>query len=93
MSSHPPEEPQSFEETLARLEEVTAALEDPETGLQEAIVLFEEGTRLALACKKKLEAAEQRVEKLKVSLAEGSEPEAEAEPSGDDDSEPQTLFS
>ena len=46
-----------FEESMARLEEIVSALE-------ESIALFEEGTKLAAACAKQLDQAEQKVLKL-----------------------------
>ena len=36
----------SFEENMARLEEIVTLLERGETPLEESLVLFEEGTRL-----------------------------------------------
>lgn len=58
-----------FEDQLARLEEIVARLEDDTVGLEEALDLFEQGMRLAKACRARLEAVEKRVEQL---LAEES---------------------
>ena len=44
---------QTFEQEIARLEEIVAAL-----------ALFEEGTKLIAACSQELDAAEQKVVKL-----------------------------
>ena len=96
MSSNPePDEP--FERTLGRLEAVTAALESPDTGLDEAIALFEQGTELARLCRQRLAAAEQKVERLRASLAEPEADDAEAmdtdnveDPNGEDALEPES---
>lgn len=76
MSSKEPESP-SFESSLSQLEELTARLENPETGLEDAIDLFEKGTVLAKECLSRLNQAEQRVERLRRTL---DEPEDEPGP-------------
>ena len=43
----------SFEEKLSRLEEIVAALEKGDAPLADSLTLFEEGTKLANAKKKK----------------------------------------
>ncbi|MBD1373252.1 exodeoxyribonuclease VII small subunit [Hazenella sp. IB182357] len=53
-----------FEQALERLENVVEHLEKGDTPLEEAIQLFDEGMKLAHACNKKLEWAEQKVELL-----------------------------
>ncbi|MCG6962157.1 MAG: exodeoxyribonuclease VII small subunit [Acidobacteria bacterium] len=55
---------QRFEEQLAGLEEIVGRLEDESVGLEEALDLFEKGMELARSCRKRLEAVEQRVERL-----------------------------
>ncbi|MFT4605877.1 MAG: exodeoxyribonuclease VII small subunit [Rhodothermales bacterium] len=69
MSSNDAPETESFEQSLVRLERITAHLEDPGTGLEDAIVLYENGTELARLCMQRLRNAEQRVEKLTEALA------------------------
>ncbi len=54
----------SFEESMLRLEEIVARLEQGEVSLEESMTLFEEGTKLAAACGKQLDTAEQKVWKL-----------------------------
>lgn len=54
----------SFEESLTKLEEIVAQLERGDLALEESVRLFEEGTRLAAACRKHLEDAEGKVETL-----------------------------
>ena len=41
----------SFESMLARIDEITAKLESPETTVDEGIMLFEEGVKLSSLCK------------------------------------------
>ena len=54
----------TFEEKLARLEEIVGALEKGDAQLAESLKLFEEGTKLASECGKLLDEAEQKVVKL-----------------------------
>ena len=54
----------TFEESLARLDEIVKALEKGDKSLDEALSLFEEGTALIKSCGKTLDAAEQKVVKL-----------------------------
>ncbi len=51
-----------FEEALARLEEIVRSLEQGEAGLDESLVLFEEGVKLARFCNNKLDQAEAKIE-------------------------------
>lgn len=53
-----------FETAMARLEEIVQELEQGELPLEQALKLFEEGTKLSRFCAKRLEEAEQRVEVL-----------------------------
>ena len=45
----------SFEQALARLQEITEKLESGEEGLDASMKLFEEGAKLTVFCRKKLE--------------------------------------
>ena len=54
----------SFEETLRHLEALVESLEADTPDLDAALDAYEEGTVLARACLRRLEAAEQRVEEL-----------------------------
>ncbi|HTW48315.1 MAG TPA: exodeoxyribonuclease VII small subunit [Acidobacteriaceae bacterium] len=54
----------SFEESLTKLEEVVAQLERGDLSLEDAVRLFEEGSRLSVLCRQQLEEAESRVEIL-----------------------------
>ena len=56
----------SFEQALARLEETVRLLESGNAPLDESLSLFEEGIALVKLCNGKLDAAEQKVVKLKL---------------------------
>ena len=55
----------TFEQQLARLEEIVAALEKGDAPLAESLGLFEEGAGLIRACGKLLDEAEQKVVQLR----------------------------
>jgi len=55
----------NFEDALKRLEEIVRELENGEIGLDKALELFEEGTKLSKFCAKKLANVEKRVEILR----------------------------
>ena len=58
-------EKMSFEEALAKLEEVVAQLEQGDAlTLDESLQAFEEGIHLTQFCREKLDAAELRVKQL-----------------------------
>lgn len=54
----------TFEQALARLDEVVARLESGDVGLEEAVGLFEEGQRYLALCTNRLALAQQRIEEL-----------------------------
>jgi len=54
----------SFEENIARLEEIVSMLERGDAQLKDSLTLFEEGTKLVNTCSVMLEKAEQQVVKL-----------------------------
>lgn len=54
----------NFEQSMARLEEIVAALEKGDAPLEEALKLFEEGAGLMKQCSTALDKAEQKVKKL-----------------------------
>jgi exodeoxyribonuclease VII small subunit len=60
----------TFEQALARLEEIVDALERGNLSLEESLNYFEEGMRLIKECTQKLEGAEAKIQKL-VSTEEG----------------------
>lgn len=55
----------TFEESLARLEEILTALEGGDAKLDETLKLYEEGVSLVRACNQYLQVAEQTVKSLK----------------------------
>jgi len=69
----------TFEESLARLEEVVRELEDGDLPLEEALNLYAEGVALARHCQGLLARAEQRVRELSLEgddgAAQGGKPE------------------
>lgn len=54
----------TFEENMARLEEIVGLLEKGDAQLGDSLKLFEEGTKLVDTCRKELDQAEQQVVKL-----------------------------
>lgn len=54
----------TFESALARLEEITAELEDGEPGLETSLKKFNEGIELVRFCNHKLTEARQQVDLL-----------------------------
>ena len=54
----------TYEEALAELEEIVAALEEEQNQLDDAIKLFERGQALAARCGVLLEAAELKVKQV-----------------------------
>ena len=59
------EKKQTFEQSLARLEEIVKLLERGDAPLAESLGLFEEGAGLIRACGKLLDEAEQKVVQLR----------------------------
>ncbi len=59
-----PAEEFSFEEALARLEEIVEELESGQMSLEDALTRFEEGTRLQRVCLQRLQRAETRIEQV-----------------------------
>jgi len=54
----------TFEDAVARLEEVVEKLESGELPLNESLLLFEEGIKLARECSRQLTEAQGRLETL-----------------------------
>lgn len=66
----------SFEDNIARLEEIVALLERGDAKLSDSLKLFEEGTKLVTSCGRQLDEAEQKV----VRLAKGADGAPEENP-------------
>ena len=58
------EQSMTFEASLKRLDEIVSRMERGDVPLEEALSLFEEGTKLIAACSKELDQAEQTVVRL-----------------------------
>ena len=54
----------TFEENMARLEQIVRAMERGDVPLEESLKLFQEGTQLVGACGKLLDEAELQVKKI-----------------------------
>lgn len=52
----------SFEQQLARLQEIVAQLEDENLPLEQGVALFEEGTVLAKSCREQIQKAKHKVQ-------------------------------
>ena len=59
-----PKKKESFEESLARLEEIVGKLENGEGDLDGMLKLYEEGIALIRVCNQQLQQAEQKVKML-----------------------------
>lgn len=56
--------PLNFEQSLARLEEIARGLEDNKLGLNDSLVIYEEGVKLLRQCQELLQQAERKIELL-----------------------------
>lgn len=67
----------SFEEALAELEQIVRRLEAGQIKLDEALVCYERGAQLKQYCEKKLNEAQQRIDRIVIGPdgAVGTEPE------------------
>lgn len=74
MDKNQPVSPESFEQSLQRLETVVAQLERTDLSLEDSVKLFEEGMALVSLCRQQLDAAEAKVEIL-VKRAGGMAPQ------------------
>lgn len=61
----------SFEKALERLEEIAAAMESGDLGLEKMVAAFEEGQKLVKLCSSRLNEVEKKIELL-VKRADGS---------------------
>ena len=62
---------QTFEASMARLEQIVRAMERGEVALEESLKLFQEGTELVRNCQKLLDDAQLQVKKI-MTAADGS---------------------
>lgn len=54
----------SFEQNMARLEQIVRAMERGDVALEESLKLFQEGTELVRSCSKLLDEAQLQVKKI-----------------------------
>lgn len=54
----------TFEESMARLEQIVRAMERGDVALEESLKLFQEGTELVRSCQKLLDDAQLQVKKI-----------------------------
>ncbi len=69
--SAPPDDTARFETLYERLQQVTARLEGGDLTLDESLVLYDEGMRLAVRCQQLLSEAEQKIEVLRQAFESG----------------------
>ncbi len=72
--AEPAETQPPFEAQLEELDEIVLALEDGRLPLEEALTIYEHGMRMAKACQDRLDEAELRVRRLRVTA-----PDSEAQ--------------
>ena len=65
------EKNKSFEQNMARLEQIVRAMERGDVPLEESLKLFQEGTELVRSCGKLLDDAQLQVQKV-MTAADGS---------------------
>ena len=70
------EKNQSFEQNMARLEQIVRAMERGDVALEESLKLFQEGTELERSCSKLLDEAQLQVKKI-MTAPDGSPVEEE----------------
>src|SRR3546814_10352948 len=68
MTADRPIEDLSFEEALHELEAIVSRLESGETPLQDAIDLYERGNKLRRRCADRLDAAQARIEAIRLDV-------------------------
>ena len=67
---------QTFEQSMARLEQIVRAMERGDVALEESLKLFQEGTELVRSCQKLLEDAQLQV-KIIMTAPDGTPVEEE----------------
>ncbi len=70
------EQNQTFEQSMARLEQIVRSMERGDVALEESLKLFQEGTGLVRRCQKLLEDAQLQVKKI-MTAPDGSPVEEE----------------
>ncbi len=57
----------SFEDAMAKLEEIIQKMDSAEVKLENAVWLYEEGVKLKKICEEKLQSAKMKIEKITLS--------------------------
>ena len=70
------EKNRSFEQNMARLEQIVRAMERGDVALEESLKMFQEGTELVRSCNKLLDEAQLQVKKI-MTAPDGSPVEEE----------------
>ena len=70
------QENQTFEASMARLEQIVRAMERGDVALEESLKLFQEGTELVRNCQKLLDEAQLQIKKI-MTAPDGSPVEEE----------------
>ena len=65
---------QTFEASMARLEQIVRAMERGDVALEESLKLFQEGTELVSNCQKLLDEAQLQVKKIMTAAIGGGFP-------------------
>ncbi len=65
--------PMTLEEAFDRLDAVVKKLEDPSVSLEESMVLYQQGMKLAAFCQERIETAEKQLVVLEETPAEGTD--------------------
>ncbi len=87
-SASPPAE-LSFEQAMARLDELVGNLEQQQLPLENMVSSYEEGMQLLKLCRQRIETARQRVERINSLLDAGGEPTLEPfEPAAEEPAAP-----
>ena len=73
----------TFDDALAKLEELSGQLEGTDVPLEEALEVYESAVRLFAFCRKRLDGMEQRIEQLSETLDGTPSLEASTPPGGD----------
>lgn len=68
-SQQPPATPTGIEELILRLEEITRSIENPDTGMEAAVTLYEEGLSIAATCRQRLQETRKKLEVINPDLS------------------------
>lgn len=75
----------SFEEQLARLQDIVATLEKGDIPLEQGVTLFQEGSRLAKSCREQLKQAKHTIQVYAQGILEDLDPPEQQKELPDDE--------